>query len=104
MIVPAETIMFFYLSKFVWGLMAPTTLLIVFLMVLILALIYCKGRDFNKVKRVALWVVGFMAIITVLPVGDWALHPWETRYPPIATPNKIAGMVVLGGAVDPVQT
>jgi uncharacterized SAM-binding protein YcdF (DUF218 family) len=104
MIVSAETIMFFYLSKIVWGILAPTTLVIVLMIALILALIYCKGHHFNQIKRIALYVVAFMAVLLVLPIGDWMLHPWETRYPPIALPGKVNGIVVLGGAVDPVQT
>ena len=45
--------------------------------------------------------VGAMAMCLVLPVGDWAVRPLEDRFPPVlAQPERVDGIVVLGGAID----
>ena len=45
--------------------------------------------------------VGAMAMCLVLPVGDWAVRPLEDRFPPVlAPPERVDGIVVLGGAID----
>jgi uncharacterized SAM-binding protein YcdF (DUF218 family) len=40
-----------------------------------------------------------MVVVTVFPVGGWALVPLENRFPKTELPAKIEGVVLLGGAV-----
>ena len=45
--------------------------------------------------------VAGLAVCLVLPVESWALRPLEDRFPPMtAFPQRLDGVVVLGGAVD----
>ncbi|WP_428035501.1 YdcF family protein [Amphritea sp.] len=83
--------LFFLLSKGFWVLANPGNLLI-----LILVLALFKGwRTLTSVVAVCL------LLITFYPVGDLLLQPLEKRFSPPATlPEKIAGIIVLGGAEE----
>ncbi len=53
------------------------------------------------VRLAAAGVAAYIAL-TVLPVGDWLLLPLEERFPrPAMLPERIEGIVVLGGMIDP---
>jgi len=45
-------------------------------------------------------VTAFMIVATVLPVGAWIAGPLERRFPEPALPQKIDGIILLGGAVN----
>jgi len=48
---------------------------------------------------------GSMVAITLLPIPKLLLAPLENRFPlPQTLPPDLAGIIVLGGAVDPVET
>jgi uncharacterized SAM-binding protein YcdF (DUF218 family) len=56
-------------------------------------------------RRLGTWllcgVTTTLAVITVLPIGLWLLIPIESRFAPPALPERIDGVIVLGGAVEP---
>lgn len=52
---------------------------------------------------VALAALGFAAIM-VLPVDQWLLLPLENRFPPPPADAPVAGVIVLGGALDAALT
>jgi uncharacterized SAM-binding protein YcdF (DUF218 family) len=63
---------------------------------------------FVRTRRFGLWLASLTALaflaIAVLPVADWAAAPLENRFPRPALPDKVDGIIVLGGAVDPSTT
>jgi len=48
---------------------------------------------------VAIAALGFAAIM-LLPIDQWLLLPLENRFPPYESGQKLAGIIVLGGALD----
>ena len=57
------------------------------------------GRLFVAIAALAAIVVGY------LPLSVWVMRPLETRFPaPEQLPPSVAGIVVLGGALDTRQT
>jgi len=88
----------FLLGKLAWVVLAPGNFL---------ALMLATGALWLRVSRrqrglslVAASALGFLAIL-LLPVGDWLTLPLESRFPvPLVLPERVDGIVVLGGAVD----
>ncbi len=59
-------------------------------------------------RRSGYALVGFgstlLAAIVFLPVSGWLMHPLEERFSVPALPSHIDGIIVLGGAVNPLIT
>ncbi len=87
---------FFFLSKMMWMVTAPDSLLLILL--LIAWTLLWRGK-YRSAKRVLGFVVGILLIVALFPVGEWVLYPLEIRFPknPVL-PQKIDGIIVLGGA------
>jgi uncharacterized SAM-binding protein YcdF (DUF218 family) len=91
--------MSFILSKVVWALLAPGSLLL-----FLLAWAFLIGGRRPRSSRALLGLaLLFVAALTVTPIGRWAIEPLQTTVP---TPNelqldKVDGIIVLGGAVGP---
>jgi uncharacterized SAM-binding protein YcdF (DUF218 family) len=93
---------FFWLSKAVWFVISPESLLI--LLVLAAWVLLLRGA-LRWAKRVLGFVAVSMIVLWTFPVGEWVLYPLETRFPtnpPL--PVKVDGILVLGGAEDPVRS
>ncbi|WP_084536371.1 YdcF family protein [Azospirillum halopraeferens] len=92
----------FILSKTVWTLAAPANLLTV-LLVLGAAGLLSGAAAARTGGRwlVAVAATGFL-VCGVLPVGHWLAAPLENRFPRSALPEHADGIIVLGGAVNPV--
>ncbi|MGQ0663429.1 MAG: YdcF family protein, partial [Pseudomonadota bacterium] len=58
-------------------------------------------RRFALGRWIVLGAALFSLAAGVLPLGPWALKPIEDRFPPPSLPERVAGIIVLGGAVDP---
>ncbi len=88
----------FLLGKLLWILLRPSSLLLV----LGLAGFACVIGRRRRGALIFLGVsLGGMTLVTILPVGLLLLAPLEDRFPRIATPPPdVAGIIVLGGAVD----
>lgn len=43
-------------------------------------------------------------VISILPLGELLLRPLEAQFPPLAAPERVDGIVVLGGVEDPRAT
>ncbi|MFC0407644.1 YdcF family protein [Roseomonas elaeocarpi] len=89
------------LSKLLWMLLRPSTLLL---------LASCLGalllaRYSSRTGRALLLVgLGGLVLCFVLPVGQWIALPLERRFPPLDPPPRVDGVVVLGGAVETTLT
>jgi len=89
---------FFWVSKLVWCLISPDALLG-------LGLVLVWGLLLRKRTRAAAWVLGcellILAVIGLWPVGEWVFFPLEQRFETNpALPEKVHGVIVLGGAED----
>ncbi|MEI6557076.1 MAG: YdcF family protein [Rhodospirillaceae bacterium] len=92
--------MSFVLSKLLWPLLAPANF-VAMLAVIGVGLQLLGGRRWRRTGLalsagvVALWVA-----LTMLPVWAWVLLPLEARFPQPVWPDRVDGVVVLGGSVD----
>ena len=91
---------FFIGSKFGWLLFSPGNALTFLTVFAWLSLVF----GWLKLSRSFLSSVVFLMLITcTLPVGEWLLAPLENRFSANpALPIAPTGIIVLGGAVDPV--
>ena len=88
----------FVLSKIVWLLASPDAVLLI-LMTVGTALLWT--RRWRTGRTILLASVAVSLVIAILPVGPWLFTPLENRFPTVhRVPEKIDGIVVLGGAVS----
>jgi uncharacterized SAM-binding protein YcdF (DUF218 family) len=90
--------MTFALSKLLWALVQPGNLLLILLVCGAVGLL--AGRWRLGTALVVPSAAGFL-LSALLPVGQWLLIPLENRFPPVErVPERIDGIVVLGGSLD----
>lgn len=94
--------MSFALSKILWSLMMPGHLLA---LTLAAGTVLLFAND--RLRRLGRWLVVAAAtgstVLLVTPVGDWAARPLEERFARSALPERVDGIIMLGGAVDPMM-
>lgn len=94
--------MLFVISKLVWQLIEPSHV--------ILALLACGvllGR--SRWARIGYWLAAIgtvlLVAVTFLPIPNLLLATLDDRFPlPQHLPDHVDGIIVLGGAIDPVET
>lgn len=86
------------LSKIVWAVIEPSTLLLV---VSLAGTIGLVSRQSSKFALVLVCVgVGGLTLCAVLPVGAWLMRPLERRFPSVhILPQHVDGIILLGGFV-----
>ncbi len=89
--------MFFALSKVGWYLVQPLVAILLVSAAGLLCLLL-------KLPKTGFGLLGFaflvLAVISLSPLGLLMLAPLENRFPKPALPERIAGIVVLGGSFD----
>lgn len=90
--------MVFILSKLFWYLASPGNLLALLAVTGGIRLAATRRR--RGLALVFVGGLGFLAI-AVLPVSTWAIAPLENRFPQPTLPQRVDGIIVLGGAVEP---
>lgn len=90
----------FILSKLFWTLAEPSTALV---LLLVLGLLLALRRRRTGLAVAGLAAFGFAAVL-VLPVDQWLLRPLENRFPSAPLPDRVDGIIVLGGAVNTALT
>lgn len=90
---------FFTISKLLWALVAPSSLIVL----LIVGAWLAQVAGSQKLARRFLSVCTLLLVlISALPLGEWLLTPLEKRFPAnSALPANADGIIVLGGAIDP---
>ncbi len=89
----------FIFGKLIWAVLQPPNLLLLCLLAGVLLLLFSRGRR-GKIL-ITLAAFGF-ALLAVTPIGPAALLALEQRFPrPSVLPDRIDGILVLAGAVDP---
>lgn len=94
--------MFFFASKFLWGLVAPLNVCVLALCSGLMAMGWPEGSLPYRIGRslIGLVVLMFLAF-GVFPFGRDMLVVLETRYPPLAAlPAHVDGIILLGGAIE----
>jgi uncharacterized SAM-binding protein YcdF (DUF218 family) len=89
----------FVVGKLMWAVVQPGNLLLVCLLAGILCGLARRGRA-------ARWLIGIaafgFALFAVAPIGSLLLLPLEERFPPpVSLPERLDGILVVGGGVDP---
>ena len=89
----------FLFGKFVWAVVQPGNLLLLCLLAGVVLFLLSR-RPRGRVL-VGLSTLGFM-LLAVAPIGPAMLLALEQRIPrPAVLPDKVDGILVLGGAVEP---
>jgi uncharacterized SAM-binding protein YcdF (DUF218 family) len=90
--------MTFIFGKLVWALLQPGNLLLLCLLAGVFLLL--RGRRRGELL-VVLSAIGFL-LVAVAPIGPAMMLVLEQRFPrPPKLPERIDGILILGGAVDP---
>ena len=90
--------MSFIISKLVWALLTPGTLLL-----LVVAAAWVTHRRYPQWSRGLLVIATvFLAALSISPIGAWVLRPLESRFPLVQSSSQpVDGIIVLGGSIDP---
>ena len=91
--------MSFVLSKLFWAVAAPGNFLILVLTIGT-ALLFTRRRATLGRRLVAGAALGFLAI-TFTPLSSLVALPLEERFERPALPDRVDGIIMLGGAVNP---
>jgi uncharacterized SAM-binding protein YcdF (DUF218 family) len=90
--------MSFVVGKLAWILLRPSNLLaLIFAFGLVLRVL---GRRRTGRTLMGAALAAFL-LAAVLPIGAWLLSPLENRFPVPALPERVDGVIVLGGAIEP---
>jgi uncharacterized SAM-binding protein YcdF (DUF218 family) len=93
---------FFWISKLVWLVLSPDSLLLI---LLIVAWVLAWRGSYRWAKRLLGLVVVALIVIALLPVGEWVFYPLENRFPTNPKlPDHVDGIIVLGGSENAVRT
>lgn len=93
--------LFFWVSKLAWLFISPDSLLLL-LFALGLLLLW-RGRE-RWAKRTLGFVFTAFLLIGLFPVGEWLLYPLEKQYATNPPLEKVDGIIVLGGAEQPITS
>ena len=94
--------MTFILGKIFWLLATPGNFLVLVLLVGVLWFVLSRRR---RGFALVVAAVAVMTVIAVFPVGEWLSLPLENRFSvPLPLPEKIDGIVLLGGPVEDLIT
>mgnify|MGYP003627169423 FL=1 len=96
---------FFIASKLFWFVAQPGNLL-AFLVIFCASFGIVRSRS-RWLSRANVILLGFTASLTFLPIGDWIESPLEQRFQPALlqeNSQRPAGVIVLGGVIDPIAT
>lgn len=90
--------LFFYISKLIWLLVSPDSLLLI---LLILSLVLLYIGKIKQAKTLLATISLLLLLIALFPVGEWLLYPLESRFQTNPNlPEKVDGIIVLSGAED----
>ncbi|WP_114391658.1 YdcF family protein [Oleisolibacter albus] len=94
--------MSFILSKLAWGLLQPANFLMLLLILAVLLLLLGRRRAGTILAG---GVAAILLVLALTPVSDLLLGVLEERFPlPRPMPERVDGIIVLGGAVDAAGT
>lgn len=90
--------LFFVISKLAWAVLSPVML---FCLLVVIGTVFLLFGYQTIALRFLLPALLFSVSLMVFPLGDWLIHPLETRISkPQQLPDHIDGIIVLGGGED----
>lgn len=92
----------FALSKLLWGLVNPGSALVVLLVIGVIALRLPRWRRAGE-RLIALVCLSFV-LVSATPLAALVALPLENRFPRRAELDRVDGIIMLGGAVNPSLT
>jgi len=90
--------MVFIISKLLWIVLEPANLLVILLLLGLWRMVRTRRHSGMALVGFAAWS---LLAVAVLPVAQLTILPLEQRFPQLAPPDKVDGIVLLGGALDP---
>ena len=87
--------MLFTLKKIIGGLLLPLPFLLILLGIGLFLLWFSQRQHLAKVCLTTGWLV--LLLLSLQPIADRLLTPFENRYPTLNHPPEVAAIVVLGG-------
>ncbi|WP_300301348.1 YdcF family protein [Ferrovibrio sp.] len=87
------------LNTILWGFFNPGNLLFGLLILALLLSWWHRSRRLGI--GLGAMMLAVIAVLGALPLRDWLVTPLEQHFPVPALPERIAGIVVLGGAEEP---
>lgn len=91
--------MSFYLPKIIWFFVNPMTLFLLLISVGVLLSLPRRWRRYGH--GILLFCAVCLMILAFLPVGRLMIAALESRFPPVyELPEKVDGVIVLGGSFD----
>ncbi len=87
----------FTASKIFWWLANPGNLLLLAVVLTALASLFGRRRFAGTLAALTAVVV---LVIAFAPAREWVLRPLEYRFPAPVLPEKVDGVIVLGGAIN----
>lgn len=95
--------MSFALPKIIWFLINPMTILLALICASLLLCLFPRSRSFGQKLMTACVVV--IVVLSIVPVGQLMIAALESRFPPVfRLPDKVDGIIVLGGAFHPTHS
>jgi uncharacterized SAM-binding protein YcdF (DUF218 family) len=91
--------LFFYLSKYIWIVISPDSLFIIFLTLSLLLFLLRHTKKATLLLGLLTFCTLFLSFFSI---GDWMLYPLESRFqhnPDL--PEQVDGIIVLGGPIIP---
>ncbi len=92
----------FILSKLLWLAVNPGNLLLILLSAGVFMLFLRRKAAWGR-RLVALAAL-LLVLLSILPLGQWLFVSLENRFPTPSYPERVDGIVVLGGFVDTVMS
>lgn len=90
--------LFFILSKLAWGLLSPTSLMVLSMSLATVLLMFNK---ITAAKLILFPTVFISLTLLIYPVSDYLMYPLEKRFSkPADLPDKVDGIIVLGGGEE----
>ena len=87
--------LFYWLSKLVWLIISPDSLLLLFLSATFFLFLFKKDV---LAKRMLGFLLMIVTIVAVFPIGEWLLYPLESKYPNNPELEGVDGIIVLAGS------
>jgi uncharacterized SAM-binding protein YcdF (DUF218 family) len=96
--------MTFVLFKIAWAILRPGNLAVLAL-ILGLTMALAGGRAWRRLgQALAVAAAAFFAALTFLPLGSWVTVPLEYRLAASELPERVDGIVILGGPIHTALT
>lgn len=94
--------LFFVISKVAWAIISPDSLIVILGVGSWLALVLGWTRLSRKLLSLCALL---LILIAAFPIGEWLIAPLENRFQAnAALPAEADGVIVLSGAINPVQS